>query len=176
MPDKSKLERTETPQDLLLPAATKRRTLPVWLARQGKLTSDLAGLPPDQRQWLEAIRFKGAARRHALLAGPGGSLAGAVLGTGEPAQDGRIAPAETLLGLLPAALPAGAYHLASPVADPTLAALAWGSGRLSVPALPLRQRRAAGRAPAAGRRRCGGGPQYGRSGLARSRSDQHAGQ
>jgi leucyl aminopeptidase len=128
MPDKSKPERTETPQDLLLPAGTKRRTLPVWLARQGKLTSDLADLPPDQRHWLEAIRFKGAARRHALLAGPGGSLAGAVLGTGDPAQNGRNAPVETLLGLLPAALPAGAYHLASPVADPTLAALSWGLG------------------------------------------------
>jgi len=128
MSEKSKAEHAETPQNLLLAAGTRRKSLPLWLARQGKLSQDLAELDPDQRNWLEAIGFKGRARRHALLAGPGGTLAGAVLGIGESAESAHGNAAEMLLGLLPTALPACAYHLASPVSNPSLAAIAWGLG------------------------------------------------
>jgi leucyl aminopeptidase len=128
MSDKKKPANAETPRDLLLAAETRRKTLPLWLARQGKLAQDLAGLGPDQRNWLEAIGFKGAARHHALLAGSGGTLAGAVLGIGEGAESSRMGAAEALLGLLPAALPGGSYHLASPVSNPALAAISWGLG------------------------------------------------
>jgi leucyl aminopeptidase len=127
MSEKSKAERAETPQELLF-ASSRRKTLPLWLARQGKLAQDLAELDPDQRSWLDSIRFKGAARRHALLAGPGGALTGAVLGLGEAAENVRGVTTEVLLGLLPTVLPGGAYHLASPVSNPSLAAIAWGLG------------------------------------------------
>lgn len=144
MSEKNKADHAETPQELLLPAGARRKTLPLWLARQGKLAQDLAGLEPDQRSWLEAIGFKGAARRHALLAGPGGTLAGAVLGLGEAREGDRGAATETLLGLLPTALPGNAYHLASPLANPSLAAVAWGLG-----AYRFRRYRSAGDEPAA---------------------------
>jgi len=124
MSEKSKAERAETPQELLFAASSRRKTLPLWLARQGKLAQDLAELDPDQRSWLDSIRFKGAARRHALLAGPGGALTGAVLGLGEAAENVRGVTTEVLLGLLPTVLPGGAYHLASPVSNPSLAAIA----------------------------------------------------
>ena len=52
MSEKSKAERAETPQDLLIAAGSRRKTLPLWLARQGKLAQDLAELDPDQRSWL----------------------------------------------------------------------------------------------------------------------------
>ena len=55
MSEKSKSTAAPTPQDILLAADTKRKTLPVWLVRDGKAGEDLAGLPAEQRQWLEAV-------------------------------------------------------------------------------------------------------------------------
>ena len=127
MNEKSKSTAAPTPQDLLLAADSKRKTLPVWLARDGK-AEDLAGVPDEQRQWLEAVSYKASARRHVLVPGANGSLAGAVLGIGKAEEPRRPYPAETLLGLLPAVLPGGAWHLASSTGNAELAAVAWGLG------------------------------------------------
>jgi leucyl aminopeptidase len=117
-----------TPQDLLLPADSKCKTLPVWLAREGKLDEDLADLQAGQRQWLESVGFKGAARRHALLPGSGGVMAGAVLGIGKPDASKGTYPAAMLAGLLPAVLPPGAWHLEASPVDPAHTSLMWGLG------------------------------------------------
>ena len=117
-----------TPQDILLAADTKRKTLPVWLVRDGKAGEDLAELPAEQRQWLQAVSYKAAARRHVLVPGAGGGMAGAVLGIGKADEPRRPYPPETLLGLMPTVLPGGAWHLGAGSANAELAAVAWGLG------------------------------------------------
>ncbi|NJO34607.1 MAG: leucyl aminopeptidase family protein [Rhodospirillales bacterium] len=128
MSEKSKSTAAPTPQDILLAADTKRKTLPVWLVRDGKMAEDLAGLPAEQRQWLEAVSYKAAARQHVLVPGAGGGMAGAVLGIGKADEPRRSYPPETLLGLMPAVLPGGAWHLGAGCANAELAAVAWGLG------------------------------------------------
>lgn len=128
MNEKTKSTAVPTPQDVLLAADAKRKTLPVWLVRDGKASEDLAGLPAEQRQWLEAVSFKASARRHALIPGAAGGLAGAVLGIGKAEEPRRPYPLETLVGLLPTTLPGGAWHLASSAGNAELAAVAWGLG------------------------------------------------
>jgi leucyl aminopeptidase len=123
----SETSSSPTPADLLLPSDSERPSLPVWLVREDKLDQDLGALAPDQRQWLDAIGFKGAKRRHALIPGAGGRLAGAVLGLGSQPADAGAEAAE-LVGLLPPVLPTGTYHLASALGAPELAAVAWGLG------------------------------------------------
>ena len=86
------------------------------------------GLTEGQRAWLEAQGFKGAARKHVLLPGPDGALAGAVLGLGEERSGDPMDKPELAVGLLPGLLPPGCYHLADDLAEPELAAVAWGLG------------------------------------------------
>src|SRR5262249_40064012 len=87
-------------------------------------------LSDAQRAWLNAVGFKGAARKHVLLPGPDGALAGAVLGLGlgEAGAGDPMNKPELALGLLASVLPPGCYHLADPLAEPELAAVAWGLG------------------------------------------------
>ena len=112
---------------VLLPADTKKRSVPVWLARNPGWLRE-APLSEAQRAWVEAQGFKGAARKHALLPGPDGALAGAVLGLGEERTGDPLDKPELAVGLLPAVLPPGCYHLADDPAEPELAAVAWGLG------------------------------------------------
>ncbi len=128
MNEKTKPTAAPAPQDLLLAADTRRRTLPIWLVRDGKGPEDLASLPVEQRQWLDAVGYKGSARRHTVIPGADGALAGAALGIGKAKEPRRPYPPETLLGLLPTALPDGAWHLGTNVEDGELAAVAWGLG------------------------------------------------
>jgi len=111
---------------LLAPDA-KRKSLPIWLARNGRWVRE-APLSEAQRAWLEALGFKGAARKHVLLPGPDGALAGAVLGLGEACAGDPMDTPELAVGLLPTVLPPGCYHLADDLAAPELAAVAWGLG------------------------------------------------
>ena len=55
-------------------------------------------------------------------------LAGAVLGLGEERAGDPMEKPELAVGLLPGLLPAGCYHLADELAEPELAAVAWGLG------------------------------------------------
>ncbi len=87
-----------------------------------------AQLSAAQKAWVEAQGFKGAPRKHLLLPGPEGALAGAVLGIGEGRADDPMDRPEVALGLLAAVLPPGCYHLADEPADGELAAVAWGLG------------------------------------------------
>jgi leucyl aminopeptidase len=112
---------------VLLAPDVKRKSLPVWLVRNGRGVGE-APLSAAQRAWLEALGFKGAARKHVLLPGPDGALAGAVLGLGEARAGEAMDKPELAVGLLPTVLPPACYHLADNLAEPELAAVAWGLG------------------------------------------------
>ncbi|MGE0767358.1 MAG: M17 family metallopeptidase [Hyphomicrobiaceae bacterium] len=104
---------------------------PIYLLRSGHLASGEGGaaaLEARHRAWLKAIGYKATARRHAILPGDDGAVAGAVLGVGDVNELAPSESPEALVGLLPTVLPAGDWHLATPVADPGLAALAWALG------------------------------------------------
>jgi leucyl aminopeptidase len=112
---------------VLLAADTKKKSVPVWLARDPGWLRE-APLSDAQRTWAEAQGFKSAARKHLLLPGPDGALAGVVLGLGEGRTGDPMDKPELAVGLLPAVLPPGCYHLADDLAEPELAAVAWGLG------------------------------------------------
>ena len=118
----------QIPNDLLLQADSPVATRPIWLVRPTALEALLASFTPAQAAWLRSIGFRAAARKHALLPGADGSLSGAVLGLGDVPDRAGQEPAAALAGLLSPLLPPGAYHLASPTANPELAAIAWGLG------------------------------------------------
>jgi len=110
-------------------ATSASHARPVWLIADGDDPAAAiteAGISAD---WLKANALSGKAKRTALLAGSDGSLAGAVLGAGDGNAGEPCGPSELLLGLLPNALPAGDYRLATPNPDTAeLAAIAWGLG------------------------------------------------
>ena len=113
------------------PSTGASPTRPIYLLRPRDLDrgeGTAAALEPRQREWLKAIGYKAAARRHALLPGADGGISGAVLGIGERTDLAPSEPSETLVGLLPTVLPAGDWHIATPVADAGLASLAWALG------------------------------------------------
>lgn len=101
---------------------------PIWLV------SEDAPLPPKlaanaaHARWLEAQRFKGAARRHVLLPNADGSIAGVILGTGKGDSGEPCGPPDLLVGQLGSILPPGDYALAKPNGTGELSAIAWGLG------------------------------------------------
>ncbi len=113
--------------DLLLASDTAGSTRRVWLVPE-RGGAEAAGIGAEHRTWLNAQKFKGAARKLVLLPGEGGQLAGAALGLGDGRTGDPAGPADLLCGLLPAQLPTGVYELAGVVAEPELAAIAWGLG------------------------------------------------
>ncbi len=137
----------QTRLPLLAPGAAAA-TKPVWFAAPESRKADLAALSDAQRAWLGTIGWKADAGSVALLPDDRGDLGGAVLGLG-PAD--AASGAMLLAGALPATLPEGAYHLASPLPDPDLAALGWAMGayrfdryRSKAPAGPKRLKLPAG--------------------------------
>jgi len=82
MAARDKTKQAAGPAAVLLAADAKRKSIPVWLARNASWLRE-APLTGAQKAWVEAQGFKGNARKHLLLPGPEGTLAGAVLGLGE---------------------------------------------------------------------------------------------
>jgi leucyl aminopeptidase len=109
----------------LAPEGTSGRALT--LAR-GPSWADGAGVTPAQKAWAEAQGFKAQARRQVLLPDADGGIAGAVLGLGPERLRDPMDKPELALGMAAASLPPGTYTLASHVASPELAAVAWGLG------------------------------------------------
>ena len=106
-----------------------RAGIPIWLAPQNGWKAHLDHLPREHIAWLEANAFDGMPRKHVLLPGVGGGIAGVVLGIGDTPDAGSAIATATLIGTLAPVLPAGVYRLGDPVAsDPTMAAIAWGLG------------------------------------------------
>jgi leucyl aminopeptidase len=112
---------------VLVPAGSGKASIPIWFARDAAWVRG-APLSDAQRAWVEAQGFKGAGRRHVLLPGPEGEVAGVVMGLGEARRSDPMDRAELALGVLAPVLPAGLYHLADAIGDAELAAVAWGLG------------------------------------------------
>ncbi len=93
---------------------------PVHLVPLGAYHGWLESQPGSRRAWLESTGFKAEAGRLALLPGPDGAVAAALLLTAEPATLWDVAAA-------PAALPGGLWRLDDPAGalDPAEAALGW---------------------------------------------------
>ena len=125
MSTKKRKTRRSGLSNILLPVNTRVKTRPVWFAAPGSLGDDLAELTAEQRAWLHSTGWKPDAGSCALLPGTDGHVEGAVLGLGKTKSDANKSFAA---GVLPRTLPHGAYHFASPVPDPTLAAIAWLMG------------------------------------------------
>ena len=119
-------DRERRPDQVLIEAGASIAGIPIWLAPMDGWRARLAHLSREHIAWLDANGFDGAPRRHVLLPGPHGALAGVVLGTGD---GGKAVETATQLGALAAVLPTGTYRLADAGAcDPTIAAIAWGLG------------------------------------------------
>ncbi|MGH7004658.1 MAG: leucyl aminopeptidase family protein, partial [Alphaproteobacteria bacterium] len=99
-----------------------RTSKPVWFVRNGELGS--AGLDDVALAWAKANGFEGQAGRVLILPGKNGDIAGALFGTGR--NEERLAA-----GKLATGLPAGAWHLATPVDEPDLTTLAFLLGGYS---------------------------------------------
>jgi leucyl aminopeptidase len=127
MAAREKSKQTAGPATVLLAADAKRKSVPVWLARNAGWLRE-AQLTSTQKAWVEAQGFKGGARKHLLLPGLEGTLAGAVLGLGEGRGGDPMDKPELAVGHLPGVLPSGCYHLADDLGDPELATVAWGLG------------------------------------------------
>ncbi|MBS0251708.1 MAG: leucyl aminopeptidase family protein [Proteobacteria bacterium] len=84
-----------------------------------------------QQAWLAAQSFSGVAKRSVLLPDAEGKVSAVAFGIGNGQQGEPSGPSELLAGLLGAGLPAGTYRIASELAQPDLAALAWALGSYS---------------------------------------------
>lgn len=123
-------EKTTTASDaaaVLAPAGTQTQSVPIWFARDARWARN-APLSDMQKAWIEAQGFKGTGRKHLLLPGAEGGLAGVVIGLGEMRGNDPMDRAELALGQLAPMLPAVLYHLAETIEDADLAAAAWGLG------------------------------------------------
>lgn len=90
-----------------------------------------APLDAVQQAWLMAQNFSGGAKRSILLPNAEGKVSAVAFGVGNGQQGEPSGPSELLAGLLGAGLPAGTYRIASELAQPDLAALAWALGSYS---------------------------------------------
>lgn len=113
--------------DLIAGGADAATDVPVHLLHVGE-TGAPSGLSPLARQWLEAQKFKGSAKKQVLLPGSGGEIAGVAFGMGDGAAGEPSGPSELLTGLLAQSLPAATYRFAQTPAAAELAAIAWGLG------------------------------------------------
>jgi leucyl aminopeptidase len=127
MPAREKAASGSDAATALVPAGVKKRSIPIWLARDARWLRE-AALSDAQKAWVDAQAFKGGGRKHLLLPGSDGELAGVVLGLGEARTSDPMDKTELALGLLPPLLPPGLYHLANAVENAELAAVAWGLG------------------------------------------------
>ena len=103
------------------------KPVPVWMIRDAE---ELRKLPLSavQTAWMAAQGFKGAARKHVLLPGEDGGIAGVVAGLGPANVRDAMDKPEVAAGLLPGVLPPGLYQLAGGIGDAELASVAWGLG------------------------------------------------
>jgi len=103
--------------------APPRNAVPVLATDSQHFPAHAAALPAEQRRWLSAVRFDGAADTHALLPAADGSLAAVWAGVRDGAHPFALAA-------LPKSLPPGTYRLADGglSIDPQAAALSWELG------------------------------------------------
>lgn len=89
---------------------------PVWFVKKGELED--IGLDGTALAWAKANGFDGQAARVLVVPGENGAVSGALFGIGK--DDVRL-----VAGKLASALPKGDWHIANPVSEPDLTALAF---------------------------------------------------
>jgi len=102
------------------PLGADTETRSIWAVAAGRYQSWLAGQPRAVQAWLDGTGFEAKAGRSALVPGPDGALAGALLILSEPVEPWDFAA-------LRARLPAGDWQIASGDAGAgvRIAALGW---------------------------------------------------
>ena len=91
MPPTEKTTMASDAAAVLAPASTKKKSIPIWLARHARWVRE-APISDMQKAWVEAQGFKGTGRKHLLLPGTEGELAGVVLGLGRGARQRSHGP------------------------------------------------------------------------------------
>jgi leucyl aminopeptidase len=109
-------------------AAPTPAARPIHLVAGKAAALEHKALTPAQRAWLAGTGYAGASGRHAVVPGPDGAPAAALLGTGSGREGDPCGPSALLLGKLAGVLPAGTWQLGAPNPDAELAAIAWGLG------------------------------------------------
>ena len=125
------------PAAVLLAADAKKKSIPIWLARNAGWLREAPLTGRRRRGW----RRKGSRatrRKHLLLPGPEGTLAGAVLGLGEARAGDPMDKPELAVGYLAGVLPPGCYHLADDLGGARAGGCGLGPRRLSLPPLQVR--------------------------------------
>jgi leucyl aminopeptidase len=117
-----------TPANVFEAVGSAQAHAKIWLVPEATGLDAIAGLGQDERQWLSAVRFSGAARKQALIPGRDGRIAGAALGLGNGSAGDPCGPSELLMGQLAQSLPPETFEISGPCQRPDLAALAWGLG------------------------------------------------
>lgn len=112
----------------LLPAGSAPDAVPIHLIRDEAELSTLEGLSASQKAFAAASGFKGEARRILVLPEKDGALGAVLVGLGPDGAPDPGFPPEVALGAAAQVLPAGTYRLATKVASPGLAALAYVLG------------------------------------------------
>ena len=125
---KEKSAETTTPSRALLPSNASDVSVPVYLATPADWPKLQAKLAAAEQAWIEGHGFKPGNRKVLPVPGSNGRISALLVGATDAAPTDPMSQPELALGLAAAQAPAGAYHLDSPVADPTLAAVAWGLG------------------------------------------------
>ncbi len=108
------------------PKAKLSNARKLWLA-DGPTWSTEQPLTTAQSTWLCAQGFTPSSRRAVVVPGPEGEPAGIAIGC-EPSARDPMQRAEVLVGLVPPSAPKANYALSGNVAQPELAAIAWGLG------------------------------------------------
>src|SRR5690606_32180966 len=96
---------------------------PVWFTPKRGL--ETSGLPAEAVAWAKANGFDGEAGRTLVLPGAGGSISGALFGTGDEEKSGQ---SQLLAGKLARSLPEGDWHIEGAVDDAALAVLGFLMG------------------------------------------------
>ncbi|KAB2705643.1 MULTISPECIES: leucyl aminopeptidase family protein [Brucella] len=99
---------------------------PIWFTSKGGL--ETAGLPADAIAWAGANGFDGEAGRVLVLPGAGGSVSGALFGTGSEEKGSQ---SQLLAGKLARSLPEGDWHIEGAVDEAALAVLGFLMGAYS---------------------------------------------
>lgn len=100
----------------------RRNSRPIYVVPKGGL--DDTPIAAHHRRWAEANGFAGEAGKVLVLPDADGNVVAALYGEGDPAERLDLA-----LGGLVKKLPEGRWHVATAVADPSLAAIGLGLGR-----------------------------------------------
>ena len=176
MAAREKTKQAAGPAAVLLAADSKKKSIPIWLARNAGLGARGPAHARRRRRGWRRRASRARARKHLLLPGPDGSLAGAVLGLGEARAGDPMDRPELAVGHLAGVLPPGCYHLADEVGRRRAGGRRLGPRRLPLPPLQVGRRRGGGAAQAAARRRPRPRAVRRRGGLARPRPHQYAGE